>query len=143
MCYWQKVHFIPCYNFINVNRLDCFPKNTFAYFPREVEGPKIVRKSLFLPPESHLKSHWTKPPHACRAWPVWSSGRWCSLFSFLTGCVCLYVIKFLHWIGPVFKRLWTFYVKVSYCSGSVTWLFHIAQDLLLTWISFGAWFIEA
>ena len=43
MCYGQKVYFILFYNFIDVNKLVCFLKNTFVHFPREVEGPKIVR----------------------------------------------------------------------------------------------------
>ena len=38
--------------------------------------------------------YWTKPPHTRRAWPAWSAGRGCSLFSFGTICVCMSITIF-------------------------------------------------
>ena len=51
--------------------------------------------------------YWTKPPHTRRAWPAWSAGRGCSLFSFGTICVCMSITIFPPPLLPsLYKPSW-------------------------------------
>ena len=44
----QKMHFIQCCKFLNVNKLVSFPKNTFAHYSKEVEGKKYQDRNIYL-----------------------------------------------------------------------------------------------
>ena len=72
----------------------------FWVFKNNLDWTHMVKQFLSVSLRAlHIQTsdnilYWTKPPYARWAWPVQSTGSGCSLFSFCTVCVGIYVIKF-------------------------------------------------